>query len=217
MAGNMNVNLNDAYGASLAIQQQILQHRMRPSSSSGRRTSGRPNSYGFYPPQSHQQGLSSDFLFQPIAEDEADGVPLSPHEHCIPEAAKEFSPPGVNENNSKNILNVPSSLPLTSMALPSISSEHNDKVISMDQDQKDPNWQTLTNDMEISCRLTDHTTTSKEIRRGNDTESRFATIDQSGTSILSESRDHQYSQQQKLQEKPNLIGGENMEISNMEK
>ena len=217
MAGNMNVNLNDAYGASLAIQQQILQHRMRPSSSSGRRTSGRPNSYGFYPPQSHQQGLSSDFLFQPIAEDEADGVPLSPHEHCIPEAAKEFSPPGINENNSKNILNVPSSLPLTSMALPSISSEHKDKVISMDQDQKDPNWHTLTNDMEISCRLTDHTTTSKEFRRASDTESRFATIDQSSTSMLSESGDHQYSQQQRLQEKPNLIGGENMEISNMEK
>ena len=118
------------------------------------------------------------------------GVPLSPHEHCIPEAAKEFSPPGINENNSKNILNVPSSLPLTSMALPSISSEHKDKVISMDQDQKDPNWQTLTNDMEISCRLTDPTTTSKEIGRGSDTESRYANNDQSGSSRLSESEDH---------------------------
>merc|ERR1719150_2143400 len=163
----------------------MIQHRMRPSSSSGRRTSGRPNSYGFYPPQSHQQGLSSDFLFQPIVEDEADGVPLSPHEHCIPEAAKELSQPCLSDDNSKANLNVPSTLPLTSMALPSIPGSK-DKVISMDQDQKDPNWQTLTNDMEISCRLTDPTTTSKEIGRGSDTESRYASNDQSGSSRLSE-------------------------------
>ena len=214
--GNINVNLTDAYGASLAIQQQILQHRMRPSSSSGRRTSGRPNSYGFYPPQSHQQGLSSDFLFQPIAEDEADGVPLSPHEHCIPEAAKELSQPCLSDNNSKANLNVPSTLPLTSMALPSIPGSK-DKAVSMDQDSKDPNWQTLTNDMEISCRLTDHTTTSKESNFRNDAELSYVTNEQSTTSISSEHGDQQYSFRQPHADIPNEAGGENMDISNMDK
>ena len=217
MAGNINVNLNDAYGASLVIQQQMIQHRMRPSSSSGRRTSGRPNSYGFYPPQSHQQGLSSDFLFQPIAEDEADGVPLSPHEHCIPEAAKEFSSSGpIGEENSKSNVTIPSTLPLTSLALPSILGSK-DNVISMDQDPKDPNWRTLTNEMEISCRLTEHAATDGECNFGNNRESNYAINQQSGTIISSESGDHQYSQDQTTVEKPNVIRGENMDISNMDR
>lgn len=138
----------------------MIQHRMRPVTGSGRRTSGRPNSYGYYPPQSHQQGLSSDFLFQPIAEDEADGVPMSPHEHSILEGVKEMSPSSVGDEESH--MSVPSMLPLTKLCLPSKSNREQNQI-TMDEDRKDPNWQELTNDMEISCRLTESTTTREDV------------------------------------------------------
>ena len=160
LAGNIPINVHDPYGASILYQQQMIQHRMRPVTGSGRRTSGRPNSYGYYPPQSHQQGLSSDFLFQPIAEDEADGVPMSPHEHSILEGVKEMSPSSVGDEESH--MCVPSMLPLTKLCLPSKSNREQNQI-TMDEDRKDPNWQELTNDMEISCRLTESTTTREDV------------------------------------------------------
>lgn len=216
MAGN--INANDPYGASFVLQQQMLQHRMRPSTSSSRRTS-RPNSYGFYPPQSHQQGLSSDFLFQPIAEDEADGIPMSPHEHSTrPECIKELSPPVTGQDETKNNnVTVPSTLPLTKMCLPS-KPDRKHHVMSMEQDTKGSNWQTLTNDMEVSCRLTETITKDGEPTCSDNKELNSFPDEQSADIISSSGpRDQQYSYDYVHVDETISIEGESMDISNIEK
>ena len=218
MSGNINVNINDPHGAPILYQQQIpLQHRMRPSTSGSRRASGRSNSYGFYPPQSHQQGLSSDFLFQPIAEDEADSVPLSPHEHSTPEGANEISLSVAGEDTTKNIMTIPPGLPLTQIGLPS-KSENDSNVLSMEQDEQDHNWQALTNDMKLSCRLTENTIQDREATSGDINESNTLLNEQSAAIISSEtSPHHQYSQDQINVIENCLLESESMDTSNIEK
>ena len=63
-------------------------------------------------------------------------------------------------------MSVPSMLPLTKLCLPS-KSNRDQNQITMDEERKDPNWQELTNDMEISCRLTESTTTREDVDQPN--------------------------------------------------
>jgi hypothetical protein len=55
-------------------------------------------------------------------------------------------------------------LPLTKLCLPSKSNREQNQI-TMGEDRKDPNWQELTNDMEMSCRLTETTTTRKDVEQ----------------------------------------------------
>ena len=116
-----------------------------------------------------------------------------------------------------NNVTVPSTLPLTKMCLPS-KSDRKRNVMSMEEDTKDSNWQTLTNDMEVSCRLTENVTKEGESTCGDNKESNSIPIEQSADIIsLSDTSDQQYSHDNVHVEEICSIEGESMDISNIEK
>ena len=220
MAGN--ININDPNVTSLGFQPQMLPHKMRSATFSNRRNrqgvAGLKSydSYGFYQAQCHQQGLSADFLFQPIAEDEADGVPLSPHEHPTAETSRDISPSAVVGSDIENTMLIPSCLPLTKMCLP-VNKNDKHTVTSMDQDAQEPNWQTLSNDMRISCRLTESTTKESGPNFVDNEEPNSSLNKPSAAIISSETVDQQYSQDQINLVERFSTETENMDISNTEK
>ena len=73
-----------------------------------------------------------------------------------------MSPSSVVDEESH--MSVPSMLPLTKLCLPSKSNREQNQM-AMDEDRNDPNWKELTNNMEMSCRLTESTTTRKDMEQ----------------------------------------------------
>ena len=87
----------------------------------------------------------------------------------------------------------------------------------MDQDAKDPNWQTLPNDMKLSCRLTENTIEESGSNFVDNKESNSLLNEHSAAIISSETIDQQYSQDQINLEETFATETENMDISNTEK
>merc|ERR1712150_70954 len=134
-----------------------------------------------------------------------------------PEGANEISLSVAGEDTTKNIMTIPPGLPLTQIGLPS-KSENDSNVLSMEQDEQDHNWQALTNDMKLSCRLTENTIQDREATSGDINESNTLLNEQSAAIISSEtSPHHQYSQDQINVIENCLLESESMDTSNIEK